>query len=34
MVYLTPSQKQITSGALCKRKRVILRSEVEILAPK
>jgi hypothetical protein len=28
------SQKQIASGALRKRERVILRSEVEILAPK
>ena len=34
MVYLAPSQKQIASGALQKRKRVILRSEVELLAPK
>lgn len=33
-VYLKPSQRQIASGALRKRERVILRSEVEILAPK
>ena len=33
-VYNKPSQKQIASGALRKRERVILRSEVEILAPK
>ena len=34
MVYLAPTQKQIASDALRKRKLVILRSEVEILAPK
>ena len=34
MVYLSPTQKQIASGALRKRKLVVLRSEVVILAPK
>ena len=31
---LAPTQKQIASGALRKRKLVVLRSEVEIFAPK
>ena len=34
MVYLAPSKKQIESGELLKRKMPILRSEVDILAPK
>ena len=34
MVCLAPSQKQIATGALRKHKLVVLRSEVEILAPK
>ena len=33
MVYLAPTRKQIESGELLKRKLVVLRSEVEILAP-
>ena len=34
MVYLAPSKKQIESGELLKRRLVVLRSEVDILAPK
>ena len=34
MVYLAPTQKQIASGALRKRKLVVLRSEVGLFAPK
>ena len=34
MVYLAPSKKQIESGELLKRRMSILRSEVDILAPK
>ena len=34
MVYLAPSKKQIESGELLKRRLVVLRSEVGILAPK
>ena len=34
MVYLAPNLKQIESGELLKRKPVVFRSEVEILAPK
>ena len=33
-VYLAPSKKQIESGELLKRRLPILRSEVDILAPK
>ena len=34
VVYLAPTRKQIASGELRKRKKVVLRSEVEMLAPK
>ena len=34
MVYLAPSKSQIESGELLKRRLMVLRSEVEILAPK
>ena len=34
MVYLAPSKKQIESGELLKRRLVVLRNEVDILAPK
>ena len=34
MVYLAPSKKQLESGELLKRRLVVLRSEVGILAPK
>ena len=34
MVYLAPSRKQIESGELSKRRLVVARSEVDILAPK
>ena len=34
MVYLAPSRNQIESGELFKRRLVVSRSEVDILAPK